>query len=116
MAAWYAGSHPGGVDAHDPYLSLLVATDAALLMILALLAKKQLERKRPALQPISRRGRDPVEHLSFRQWPAWMKGVLLVGVCVGGAVAGGAGVSGAVAPAAAVAYLAAAVFLLLTIR
>ncbi len=116
MAVSRTGGHPGGVDPHDQFLSLLVAADAALLMILALLAKKQLERKRPVPQPISRRGREFDAHHSFSHWPAWVKVVLVVGVCVGGAVVSGAGVSGAVAPAAAVACLTAAIFVLLATR
>lgn len=98
------------------YLSILVALDAALLLILAGLAKKQLDWKRPAPQPVSRRlrerpGRSPVAPL-----PRWMRAVLIAGVCLGGAVAGGASLAGAVAPTAAVAYVAAAIFVVVATR
>ncbi|HEY7793124.1 MAG TPA: hypothetical protein VIA10_03865 [Gaiellaceae bacterium] len=101
------------MDAHDQYLSLLVATDAALLMILALLAKKLLVWKPPARQPISRRRQEPVERLWFGSVPRRTRVVLVIGVCLGGAVTG---VAGATAPAALMVCVAGAVLILLATR
>jgi hypothetical protein len=46
-----------GVEPQQTYLSVLVALNAALLLIIAGLAKKQLESKRAVLQPVTRRQR-----------------------------------------------------------
>jgi hypothetical protein len=103
------------MEAEHPYLSLLVALDAALLLILAGLAKKQLEWKRPAPQPSSRRRERPARG-SLGPLPRWMQVVLIIGICLGGIVASGAGLSGAAAPTAAAAYAAAAIFVLFATR
>ncbi|MFL5931972.1 MAG: hypothetical protein ACJ75P_12000 [Gaiellaceae bacterium] len=103
--------------APDPqYLSILVALDAVLLLILAGVAKKQLEWKRSEYQPISRRGRERSQRPAVVPIPGWMKGVLVAGICLGGAVASGAGLVGALAPPAVVAYVAAAILVVFATR
>jgi len=67
MVAAAAPRDAGCMDA-DQLLSLLVATDAALLLILALVAKKRLEWKRP---PVSRRRRLWRRALSARLPAGW---------------------------------------------
>jgi hypothetical protein len=103
------------VPADQQYLSLLVALDAALLLIVAGLAKKQLDSKRPERPWISRLRRDHSVRV-IGLLPRRMRFVLVAGICVGGAVAGGAGLAGAVAPPAAAAYVAAAAFVLFATR
>ena len=50
------------------------------------------------------------------QLPRWMRAVLILGICAGGAAASGAGFAGAVAPTAVVGYVAAAIFVLFAAR
>jgi hypothetical protein len=103
------------IDQH--YLWVLVALDAALLMmILAGLAKKRLEWKRPVAQPIARRQRDESHRPSIGPLPGWMRDMLAAGTGVGGAVAVGANLAGAAVPPAVLAYIAAGVLLLLVTR
>jgi hypothetical protein len=104
------------VATDQQYISLLVALDAAALLILAGLAKKQLDWKRPAVQPLSRRGRDRPNSPALAPLPGWMKAVLIAGICLGSAVAGGAGLAGAVSPGAVVSYLIAALFVVFATR
>ena len=70
MVAAAAPRHAGCMDA-DQLLSLLVATDAGLLLILALVAKKRLEWKRPATKQISPRLRRWRRSLSSRPPAGW---------------------------------------------
>jgi hypothetical protein len=104
------------VATDQQYISLLVALDAALLLILAGLAKKQLDWKRPAAQPLSRRGRDRPQWTALAPLPGWMKAVLIAGICLGSAVAGGAGLADAVSPGAVVSYIVAALFVVCATR
>jgi hypothetical protein len=103
-----------GIDRH--YLSVLIALDAALIMmILAGLAKKRLEWKRPAAQPVARQ-RDDSSRPSFGPLPGWMRDFLAAGTGIGGAVAIGAGLAGAAVPPVALAYIAAGALVLLAMR
>ena len=91
------------MSADPEYVSLLVALDAALLLILAGLAKKQLAWKQ-APEPVLRRSNRGLRRIAVG------------GVCAAAAVATAAAVAGAVAPAAALAYIAAAVFAVFATR
>jgi len=103
--------------APDPqYLSILVALDAALLLILAGVAKRQLDWKRPEPEPISGRGSERSQRPAAVPIPGWMKGILVAGICLGGAVASGAGLAGALAPPVVVAYVAAAILAVFVTR
>ena len=82
MAATARVGHAGHVGARDQYLSLLVATDAALLVILALVAKKRLEWKPPAPQPIYLTRRHYDDRFSRRRRPRRPGAVLVVCICV----------------------------------
>jgi hypothetical protein len=105
----------GCVPANQQYVSILVALDAALLLIVVGLAKKQLDWKRPELPLISRRRRDRSLQ-TIGPLPRRMRFVLVAGICVGATVASGAGLADAVAPQAAAAYVAAAAFALFATR
>jgi hypothetical protein len=99
------------------YLWVLVALDAALLMmILAGLAKKRLEWKRPVAQPAARRQRGGSQRPSIGPLPGWMRDVLAAGTGIGGALAVGASLAGAVVPPVALAYIAAGALVLLATR
>jgi hypothetical protein len=105
------------MEAHGPLLSVLVALDAALLLILAGLAKKQLQWGRPATQPASRRrlGDPAARRRAMGAPPRWLRGASIA-VCVAGVLAAVAGIAGLVTPAAALAYLTAAACALLATR
>jgi hypothetical protein len=99
------------IDQH--YLWVFVALDVVLLfMILAGLAKKQLEWKRPVSQPISRRHRDDSHRLEVRTLPRWLRDFLIVGTAIGGAAAIGASLAGAVTPPLLLAYILAAILVI----
>ena len=70
MVAAVAPGHAGCMDG-DQLLSLLVATDAGLLLILALVAKKRLEWKRPSRRQISPRLRRRRRSLPSRPPAGW---------------------------------------------
>jgi hypothetical protein len=105
------------MEADGQLASVLVALDAALLLIVAGLAKQQLEWRRPAPQPASRRRlRDEAaRRRASGAPPRWLRGAAIA-VCFAGVVAGFAGIAGVVTPAAALAYLAAAACALLAAR
>jgi hypothetical protein len=98
------------IDQH--YLWVFVALDVVLLfMILAGLAKKQLDWKRPVSQPISRRHRDDSHRLEVRTLPRWLRDFLIAGTAICGAAAIGASLA-AVTPPLLLAYIAAAILVI----